>query len=288
MENMRTASTEEQGDKLVHDGKTYEPELIRRMWLAANELKVGWSEDYDQNPGDQDMESIKETIKALRPAAGGKRGPYISGWAKLEKQRETLSIIGDSANRARNISLSLRPVELELHKTSAGRNAATVVLGFNKADPEIGDTDDWWVELYVPTATFTALVTSIRSGLLASLSIGLQFSEQIYTVHQYAPPSMPIDWFLRPDKGKGGWDSPEPELAYGYGATITMSEKPWVASTPLEDAEEPAEKKEEASGNRTVLPDVRYQSPDIRALTQSINRIGWAFFVLAVLALLLK
>ncbi len=203
MENKRTVLIEEQGAKLVHDGKTYEPELIRRLWLTAHELKVGWSEDYDQNPGDKDMEGIKETLKALRPPAEGKRGTYISGLVKLAKKTETLTVIGDSTNSARSINLSLKPVALELHKTSTGRNAATVVLGFTKADWEIGNSDQWWIELYVPKETFAALGRSIRSGYLESLSIGLGFAEQIYTDDWLAPPSVGISWFLRPDKRNG-------------------------------------------------------------------------------------
>jgi hypothetical protein len=262
-----TPAIEEKDGTLFFGGNEYKPETIRKLWLSAHDLRVAGVEEYDLNKGEY------------------RHVELIRGSVSLKHHRDTLSILGDPDNKTRFLRFSLRPAKLDEHKTVSGGAAASAILGFAAADWEIDLDAHWWLEMYVSTATFEALIRSIRDGLLESVLFGARFSEGLYSDSPYAPLGLGTNWYLRPDKRTGRLDSPE--MAFGHGATVNFAERTWIAASPLDDPEAILDN---AKGPvaKTVTPSPQWDSPDLRALTRTVSRLGWAFFVLLVLFLFLK
>ncbi|MEN9659435.1 MAG: hypothetical protein RL571_2900 [Pseudomonadota bacterium] len=144
---------------------------------------------------------------------------YLAGVVELEDL--SIALMGDPDSSTRRLSLILRPIDNNFDKSKkfmaleADQSVSTshVFLGFNRRDWEIGNTDEWYLECYLPKASFDAISAAISSKTLSSMNIGIKLKNIYIDCCSWEPVSESANWFLRPNKEDGTID--QPESAYG-------------------------------------------------------------------------
>ncbi|WP_090142313.1 hypothetical protein [Limnohabitans sp. DM1] len=123
---------------------------------------------------------------------------------------------------------SLEPTEHELLTLS--NELGSAMLGFNRADWEIGVDDEWWITCYLPKAFIDALVADIRNSHIYSMRLGLKL-QGLYTTDPF---SYRGDLFIRPDRKDN--TIAIPDMATGFVRSINFTSTPRDLRKP-----EPAE-----------------------------------------------
>lgn len=189
------------------DGKTHTYYPTRNIWLEVQTLEV-------------------LTILG-DPKEEGAEPPLLNrvrGAAMLEDR--SISVVGDPESKVRTLTISFeagdwRPKPEEpkpelfpsMHTYLGG-----AMLGFNRADWEIGNSDDWWIVCYLPKLFIEALVTDIRSGQLYGMKLSLVLRDLYTTEHRMAPVSSRGHLFIRPNKRDNTIGLPE--IATGHVCAI--------------------------------------------------------------------
>ncbi|OIT13539.1 hypothetical protein BL241_03120 [Ralstonia solanacearum] len=143
----------------------------------------------------------------------------VRGTALLEDH--SISVVGDPESRVRQLSISLaigewppKPEGSEPGNVpSMFGQLGRAMLGFNRADWEIGNSDEWWIECYLPKPFIEAMVADIRSGQINGMQLSLALRGLYTTEHSMAPPSSRGHLFIRPNKRDNSIE--HPELATG-------------------------------------------------------------------------
>jgi hypothetical protein len=157
-------------------------------------------------------------------------------------------------------------------------------VGFSKADWEIGNKDDWYVEVFIPHQAINKLVEHVRAGRLNVLSVGLDL-EDAYTDSYHAPPSVPVAWYLKPDK----YGSPS---THGQVRTLSFYENTQSLELPKfrktrfyddEDAEQPEEAGEAKPDiAETALKLAEAQIAQTSYMVRSLKRLTTAVIIMTV------
>ncbi|MBB2930222.1 hypothetical protein [Paraburkholderia silvatlantica] len=189
-----------------NEKRTYHPAMS--MWLKLGQLQVA---QQLVEPLDGDRQPILSTT--------------LHGVAHLDGQE--LSIIGapEQATRtlqvsfeARDVStadrLGLRALEDELGNSLSDVALGTARLGFNSADDETGELEQWWLACHIPPACLQVLAQAISEGQLGAVELGLAM-RHIYTAESPAAnPARQPRLFLRPNDSD---DTIEwPNIATGF------------------------------------------------------------------------
>ena len=131
----------------------------------------------------------------------------VRGSAVLEDY--SISVVGDPSSKVRALRISFEageygpkrsPEENPLLFGSSLEILGGAMVGFSRADWEIGNSDEWWISCYLPEFFIDALLTDIRSGWIDSMNVGLRLSQLYTTEHPWAPVSSRGHLFLRPNK----------------------------------------------------------------------------------------
>ncbi|MEM5314591.1 hypothetical protein [Paraburkholderia sp. JHI869] len=189
-----------------HEKQTYYP--ATSMWLKLGQLRVA-----------------QQLVEPL----DGERQPMLStslhGVAHLDGQQ--LSIIGIPQHathtlqvsfEAREVStadrLGLRALEDELGNSLSDVALGTARLGFNSADEETAEPDQWWLVCHIPPACLQVLAKAISEGQLGAVELGLAM-RHLYTAEDPAAnPAPQPQLYLRPNESE---DTIEwPNIATGY------------------------------------------------------------------------
>lgn len=170
-----------------HDGKTRTYYPSYSIWMHVQTLEV-------------------LTILGV-PKEAGAEPPLVTrvrGTAVLEDR--SISVIGDPASKSRTLTISFEssdwrpPHEDDSNPLLSYRSdLGGARLGFNRADWEIGNSDDWWCACYMPENFMKVLVADIRSGQLHELRVCLLLKRLYTSEHSLAPISMRGDLVVRPD-----------------------------------------------------------------------------------------
>jgi hypothetical protein len=167
----------------------------------------------------------------------------VRGTALLEER--SISVVGDAQSNTRTLSITLEASDWrpKREEHAAGLLASSVgdvggaALGFNRADWEIGNSDDWWCSCYLPKPLIEALVTEIRSGQLNDLKVSMQLRRLYTTVHPMAPVSSRGDLFIRPDLKDNTLNNPD--SPFGWTRSVVFSSNSRDLRKP--ETPEPAE-----------------------------------------------
>ncbi len=184
------------------DGKqhTYYPN--RSIWLEVQTLEV-----------------LTVLAESRQEGAEPQLMTRVRGTAVLEDR--SISVVGDPDSRVGQLTINLSavewPLEPEEQEPGISRSAygqlGRAVLGFNRADWEIGNSDEWWIECYLPKPFIEAMVADIRSGQMHGMQLSLALRGLYTTEHSLAPVSSRGHLFIRPDKRDNTIN--RPELATG-------------------------------------------------------------------------
>lgn len=154
----------------------------------------------------------------------------VCGTVALEDR--SISVVGDPKSKVGRLTISFdagdwkpkpaEPTEDDLLMLSSKLGGA--MLGFNRADWEIGSDDDWWISCYLPKAFIDALVADIRNGQIDGMKLSLALRGLYTTEHSWAPVSSRGDLFIRPDRKDN--TIAIPDMATGHVRSIHFSSAP--------------------------------------------------------------
>jgi hypothetical protein len=210
----------------------------------------------------------------------------VRGTAVLEDR--SISVAGDPKSKVRKLTISFEigewrlkaeePKEDEFPSPSAHLGGA--MLGFNRADWEIGNDDDWWISCYLPKTFIDALVFDIRRGQLDSMRLRLALRSLYTTEHSWAPVSSRGDLFIRPDRRDNSLAIPD--MAQGYVDAIHFSSAPRDLRKP-----EPVEPLDPEDEDAPPAPDpvataIAALAARVEATRSTIKWVG-GFIVVALL-----
>lgn len=144
----------------------------------------------------------------------------LQGEARL--QDYDISVIGEPENKTRSIRVSVQardevPEAFKDYESVIGvgfKPLGIAQLGFNRADWEIGNSDEWWLSCYVTESTLVALADAVDSKSLQSLKLGLMLRNLYTSEGPWAPVSSKAHLFLRPSRHDNSIALPE--MASGY------------------------------------------------------------------------
>lgn len=170
-----------------------------------------------------DVQTLEVLTILGEPKEEGAEPPLVTrvrGTAALEDY--SISVVGDPEPKVRTLTISLsasewctKPEEPEPGMfPSMHRELGGAMLGFNRADWEIGNSDEWWIECYLPKPFIEALVADVRSSQLHGMKLSLALRGLYTTEHSMAPVSSRGHLFIRPDKRENTVD--HPEMATGH------------------------------------------------------------------------
>ncbi len=241
---------------------TYYANPIRTMRLHVEELQVScgaWTS------------SLSMVERLPTPQT------YVSGTAHLESG--SISVIGEPSNVEHKFRTSFRvydPAEFDRYFKETGKHVYSASLGFVRRDWEIGNDDYWFIEVRVTQQTMDAIVATLSSGAMQSMTFGLSLVN-IYSDDNWAPPSVTSNWFLRPSQRDNRIKSPE--MAQGEVAYLDMTMAKAnlaVAAAPEDDCDDEEEEKPELEPE----PDQRALaigalSRKVEELQVTVKTIGW-------------
>jgi hypothetical protein len=242
---------------------TYYP--CHSIWIEVQTLEVLTS-----------LGNFKEEGKAP-PLMTGVRGTVaLKDWS--------ISVVGDPKSKVQRLTISLdagdwkppppEPSEHDLSMTSNELGGA--MLGFNRADWEIGNDDEWWISCYLPEAFIDALVADIRNSQMDSMKLCLKL-RGIYTTDPF---SYRGDLFIRPDRKDN--TIAIPDMATGFVRSINFTSSPRDLRKP-----EPAEPVEPEYEDTPPNPDpVAIAIASLGARVEQMrNTFKWigSFIVLALI-----
>jgi hypothetical protein len=216
--------------KVVIDDKETTFEIpIRTLYLRVLEIR-SLRQFHDYEPKSH---SLPELRLALR------------GTAVLEAG-DTIEVIGDTSTRCSDLSIGFRAatesqhiefverysraMQAEWHEL---RNAAktpgsgifddrlgvdlvpNVSLSFSAADWEIGNSDEWWIEVILSEKVIAELKDAVERRQFLSLKLGIS-AWNIFTDRSfYVPSDKGFHWFVRPGKYS-------PEMVRGVTTVMTL------------------------------------------------------------------
>lgn len=216
------------------DGKAHTYYPNRRIWLEVQTLELL---TFLREPQEQGAEPQLVT--------------RVRGTAVLEDY--SISVVGDPATRVRKLTIVLaaeeaqpKPEEPEVETFAFGQ-LGRAMLGFNRADWEIGNSDEWWIECYLSKPFIEAMISDTRSGQIHGMQLSLSLKGLYTTEHSMAPVSSRGHLFIRPNKRDNTIKLPE--LATGDVRSIHFAsssrdlrkpellepEAPLVTELPIED-----------------------------------------------------
>jgi hypothetical protein len=188
----------------------------RRLYVAVNDLAAFEYLDDDKN-------NKTETLSRR-----------IRGRATLEDR--AVSVIGDKENSSRELALTfrvltdeqreystntLREVRASVSSNETTKNTLSSLISnepeyldsmlcFTKSDWEIGNPDEWWLEVYLSQEVFDRFYDRLIASQVRRLSLGFKFVD-IYSDSLFDPPSYKgVTWLLRPSLSDGNPYNPEP------------------------------------------------------------------------------
>ncbi|WP_322026702.1 hypothetical protein [Burkholderia sp. BCC1977] len=174
------------------------------------------------------LEQLQIVRQLVEPPDIGKQ-PALStslhGVASIDGQE--LSIIGDTHRSTRTLQvtfeardvttadrLGLRALEDELGTSLSDVALGSARLGFNRADDDVDEPDQWWLACHIPDACLQVLAKAIADGQLGAVELGLTMRHLYLAEPATADPAQQPRLFLKPDDSD---DTIEwPTIATGY------------------------------------------------------------------------
>jgi hypothetical protein len=186
---------------------TYYP--CHDIWIEVEMLEVLTS-----------LGNIKEESKEPSLVTGVRGTVALNDWS--------ISVVGDPRSKVRRLTISLdagdwkpqSPETTDHDLSMLSNELGGAMLGFNRADWEIGSDDEWWISCYLPKTFIDALVADIRNNKIDSMKLRLKL-RGIYTTDPF---SCRGDLFIRPDRKDNTITIPD--MATGFVRSINFTSTP--------------------------------------------------------------
>ena len=160
-----------------------------------------------------------------------------------------LSVIGEPQNKTKKVDLQFRTDDRPNLLTKQqgdidmglGGAHGRASLGFNRADWEIKNSDQWYLSLYLNSASLEPLIDAVLSGAVKQANLRVRLRR----LYSDDPPYMPIDdsnLYLRPNAQDNTIDMPECADGFLEGLRLdyaTVDVRPPVEPEAVEPAEQP-------------------------------------------------
>jgi hypothetical protein len=223
MDNELIVALEERKDGVFVPSESceYFLERIRTVWFEVTSLSVSFHV----------------------AAKSGEARASVSGEARLD--RDTLGVIGNNTNQTQTLKCSISPCDWPPKEESKGSPEELLIgldefcgyaeVGFSSSDWEIGNPDEWFISVYVPRASFDAMVRATLNGTANRITAGARF-DGLYVHDKWAPPSIRVTWYLRPHKLRN--DAQSPEFAFGKLRTFRWDRMPIALPSETESSPE--------------------------------------------------
>lgn len=133
--------------------------------------------------------------------------------------------------------LGLRALEDELGTSLSDVALGSARLGFNRADDEVDEPDQWWLACHIPDACLQVLAKASSDGQLGAVELGLTMRHLYLAERPTAAPYGSPDFF-KPDDSD---DTIEwPTIATGYVTGLRID----FATTSLRGTEQGVDRKD--------------------------------------------
>ena len=266
---------------------------VRTIYINASSLSI--SEGFGRRTGFDEPTPLQLTPRRL-----------VRGFGTLCDK--SVSVIGDPENKTNRIALWIRTRTADEHAEAIKQtqpdgihDRGTVVpahcdavLGFTTADWEIGNKDEWWLELYVAEKTLESLAVAILNKQARSLHIGVGL-RNIYT--DAGPGELdfgePVNLFLRPSIGEG--IVRRPEVAHGhlenwslrFSGTVELSDPFESESAPTPEIDSPEEPRGPSDTERTLAALERLTA-GVGSLRTTVVRLAWLLAAALIVSVLIR
>ncbi|HGL6718477.1 hypothetical protein NTJ56_25670 [Burkholderia contaminans] len=211
------------------------------MWLKLEKLQI-----------------VQQLVEPLDMGNQPTLSTSLHGVASIEGQE--LSILGDTQGSTRTLQvtfeardvttadrLGLRALEDELGTSLSDVALGSARLGFNRADDEVDEPDQWWLACHIPDACLQVLAKASSDGQLGAVELGLTMRHLYLAERPTAAPVRQSRLFLKPDDSD---DTIEwPTIATGYVTGLRID----FATTSLRGTEQGVDR--ENNGTTKVVAD---------------------------------
>ena len=224
------------------------------------------------------------------PKEEGQEPPLVTrvrGTVALEDR--SISVVGDPKSKVHRLTISFqagdwrpKPVKPTVDGWIPHSELGGAMLGFNRADWEIGNDDNWWISCYLPTAFIDALVADIRNGQIHGMKLSLSLWGLYTTEDSWAPVSSRGDLFIRPDRKEN--TIAFPNMATGHVSSIHFTSTPrdLRKPEPLKSVEPEYEDTPPAPALDPVAVAIAAHGARVEQMRSTLKWIG-GFIVLALL-----
>lgn len=162
-----------------------------------------------------------ETFVMLGEPAEGTTEPTIvrrlRGTARLED--DSLSVLGDPNTCTKTLTMSFEANEWRPKVKEDGNDEGLVTihsgklggasLSFNRADWEVGNTDEWWASCYLPKNFVDELEAAILKRQLTGVRVAMALRGLYSNEGPWAPVSERADLFIRPNRADNTLQYPD-------------------------------------------------------------------------------
>lgn len=192
-----------------------------------------------------------------------------------------LSVIGEPQNKTRKVELQFRaddrPNLLTKQEGDAemrfGGAHGRASLGFNRADWEIKTSDQWYLSVYLNSASLQPLIDAVLAGTVKQANLRVRLKG----LYSDDPPYMPIDdsnLYLRPNVRDNTTDMPECADGFLEGLRLdytTVDVRPPAEPQQAEPVEEPIAPEPVVD---PMLPAMRQLTAGIEAFRGTVKWVG--------------
>lgn len=262
--------------------------------IDVNASSLGVSERFGRRSGFDEPTLVQLTPRRL-----------VRGFGTLCDK--SVAVIGDPVNKTNHLALSIRTRTADEHAEAVKQSQpdsindrtgvpfhCDAVLGFTTADWEIGDQNEWWLELSVAEKTLDSLADAILNKRAHSLRIGVGL-RNIYT--DAGPGELdfgePVNLFLRPSIGEG--NVRRPEVAYGhvegwslrFSGTVELSD-PFESESPPTPQISTLEEPRGPSDSERALAALEKLTASVGSLRSTFIKLAWALAAVLALSILIR
>jgi hypothetical protein len=234
-------------------GKAHTLYPARSIWLTIDTLEIvtALSELADDVPGSKLITRVR-------------------GVGTLEDY--SVSVIGSAETKVRSLNISFetgdwRPPKTDSLPSLYSGNVGGAMLSFNRADWEVGTSDEWWIACFVTKEFIDSLVADIRSASIREMKVMLTLADLYGSSDSMAPISQHDHLFIRPTQRDSNLNIPQVAQGYVSGLHFSSAKRDL---RPVAPAEPENDEEEERSVQVALTTSQQHNS---EALSQQIEKL---------------
>ncbi|RQS23090.1 hypothetical protein DIE03_28880 [Burkholderia sp. Bp8992] len=240
------------------------------MWLKLEQLQIVQQLVEPLDAGKQ------PTLSTSLHGVAGIEGHELSIMGDTHRSTRTLQVTFEARDVTAADLLGLRALEDELGTSLSDVALGSARLGFNRADDEVDEPDQWWLACHIPDACLQVLAKASADGQLGAVELGLTMRHLYLAGRPTADAAQQSRLFLKPD------DTIEwPTIATGYVTGLRID----FATTSLRGTERSGEQGTDAT-TKLVADSVVSLGLKLANLNVTVRWIGVLIVILLFLEFL--